>query len=157
MIDYRLHMPQIYGRNKRAFYDYEILEKYEAGLVLSGQEVKAVRAKTVSLKGSYVTLKNGVPFLINAHISPYKHAGKIKNYEPTRSRKLLLNKSEIKSLIGKLQQKGLTLVPLSLYNKHRRIKLEFALAKGKKQYDKRESIKSREASRVILRKLRQRY
>ncbi|MBU1119366.1 SsrA-binding protein SmpB [Patescibacteria group bacterium] len=147
-------MPQIYAKNKRARYDYEILETYEAGLMLTGQEVKSVRDKTVSLKGSFVTLKGNEAYLTNAHISPYKHAGKLKAYDPTRSRKLLLHKHELNSLIGKLKQKGLTLVPLLLYNKNSRIKLSFGLGKGKKKFDKRDSIKKRDVERKIQRMMR---
>lgn len=149
-------MSKTLARNKRARFDYHILEKYEAGLVLSGQEVKSIRDKTVSLKGSYVVLKGSEPFLINAHVSPYKHAGRLKDYDPTRSRKLLLKKNELKSLIGKLKQKGLTLVPISLYSKNRRIKLEFGLGKGKKEFDKRQDIKRREDDRKMMQKLKQR-
>lgn len=147
-------MPKILAKNKRARFDYQILENFEAGLVLTGQEVKSVRAKTVSLKGSYVTFKKNELYLINAHISPYKHAGNLKKYEPTRSRKILLKNQEIKSLIGKLKQKGLTLVPISLYSRNRRIKLEFGIGRGKKKYDKRQDIKKREDDRKILSKMK---
>lgn len=149
-------MPKILAKNRRARFDYHILEKFEAGLVLTGQETKSIRDKNVSLKGSYVTLKNNEPYLINAHISPYKHAGNLKSYEPTRSRKLLLNKKEIKSLIGKLKQKGLTLVPISMYSRNRRIKLEFGIGRGKQKHDKRQDIKKREDDRKMMQKLKQR-
>ncbi len=138
--------------NKRANFDYEILDKFEAGIVLAGHEVKSVKAGQVSLKGSFVTLKNvknkKIPSvnLTNAHIAPYKFAT-LSGYEPTRPRGLLLKKSEIKFLVGKTQEQGLTLVPLKIYTKHSLVKLEFALARGKKKYDKREQIKKRELDR----------
>ncbi len=143
------------AENKRARYDYETLEAYEAGLVLLGHEVKAIKTGRVSLKGSYVVVKNNEAYLINASIPPYQVANTSDNYDPERSRKLLLNKSEIKSLIGKSKQKGLTLIPLRLYTKKNKIKLEFAIGKGKKEIDKREEIKKREVKRDIQRKLRE--
>lgn len=141
--------------NKRAGFDYEISQKFEAGLVLSGHETKSAKAGHISLKGSFVTTKN-VPgkalpdlYLVNAHISLYKHASSVTNYEPTRSRKLLLKKSEIKYLVGKKQEQGLTLVPIKMYTKHSFVKLEFGIGRGKKKYDKREDIKKREENRKI--------
>ncbi len=133
--------------NRRARYDYEIFDIYEAGLVLFGHEVKAIKTGKASLKSSFVTLKNSEFFLINTYISPYQPKNTPKDYDPQRSRKLLLNKREISSLIGKLKQKGLTLAPIRLYNKKGKIKLEFALAKGKRKIDKREQIKQREFKR----------
>ncbi len=144
----------VLAKNRRARFDYKLLDKYEAGIVLSGQEVKSVKTGHISLKGSFVTLKKNEPYLTNANIPPYEHAGEIKNYDPTRSRKLLLKKSEIKSLIGKKQSRGLTLVPIQVYTKKRLIKLQFAVAQGKKQYDKREDIKKRESQRKIKRSLK---
>ena len=143
-----------YAINKKAKFDYDILEVYEAGLVLLGHEVKSIRQGHISLKGAFVTIKNTAKklpelYLINAHVSLYKQAGKIDNYNPERSRKLLLKKSEIKRLIGKKQEQGLTLVPLELYNKKGFIKLKFGLAKGKKKIDKRELIKKRELDRKL--------
>ena len=141
--------------NKRANFDYNIGDKYEAGIVLFGHEVKSVKTGHMSLKGSYVTIKTPEKreqpqvYLINAHISLYKQAGPIASYDPTRPRQLLLNKKEIKRLIGKKQEQGLTLVPLKIYTKHSFVKLEFGLGKGKKQYDKRETIKKREVERKI--------
>ncbi|MBU1349737.1 SsrA-binding protein SmpB [Patescibacteria group bacterium] len=141
--------------NKRANFDYEIKEKYEAGLVLLGHEVKSVKTGHINLKGSYVTVKQNdkkkLPelYLISAHISLYKHAGMIKDYNPTRPRKLLLKKKEIQHLIGKKQEQGLTLVPLKIYTKHGFIKLEFGIGKGKKKVDKREAIKKRETAKAI--------
>lgn len=141
--------------NKRANFDYEILEKYEAGLVLLGHEVKSVKTGHISLKGAFVTVKaaRGKPLpelhLINAHIPLYKHAGTVKSYDPYRSRKLLLKKNEIRHLIGKKQEQGLTLVPIKIYTKHSFIKLEFGIGKGKKKRDKREAIKKRDVLRDI--------
>ena len=140
--------------NKRAHYDYEISDKFEAGLILTGQEVKSAKTGHISLKGSFVTAKGNELFLTNANIPPYKHAGEVKNYDPTRSRKLLLKKSEIKSLIGKSRASGLTLVPIRVYTKKRYVKLEFGVGKGKKEFDKRESIKKREDERKMERTLK---
>lgn len=142
--------------NKRASFDYELLERYEAGIMLSGEEVKSAKMGHASLKGSFVTLKGGEVYLTNALISRYPLAHKETRHEDTRPRKLLLRKSEIRSLIGKVKQSGLTLVPIRLYTTHRLVKLEFALAKGKKAFDKRESIKKREAKRDMARALRER-
>lgn len=140
--------------NKKANFDYQILDKYEAGLELLGHEVKSIKTGHVSLKGAFVILKQPkktgrLPelFLINAYIPLYKHAGNIKNYDPYRSRKLLLKKSEIKHLVGKKNEQGLTLVPIKLYTKRSLIKLEFGLGKGKKKYDKRENIKKRDVEK----------
>ena len=138
--------------NKRAGFDYEVLDKYEAGLVLAGYEVKAVRAGNVNLKAAYITFRSDkaglpVPYLTNAHISLYKYASTVKDYDPTRPRKILLKAREIKHLMGKIKEKGLTIVPLSIYTKSRFLKLEFALARGKKKYDKREDLKKKDLDR----------
>ncbi len=140
--------------NKRARFDYEILDTFEAGLVLSGPEVKSIKTGHISLKGSFVTLKASgkrLPelYLTNAHIPPYKYASTVKNYEPDRPRKLLLKKSEISRLVGKKQEQGLTLVPIRIYTKRSLIKLEFGIGKGKKKIDKREAIKRRDIERKI--------
>src|SRR3989338_4613386 len=140
--------------NKKAFFDYEILDRYEAGLVLFGQEVKSAKTGHVSLKGSFVTLKNGELFLINADVPSYRHAGIVPGYDSRRSRKLLLKKAEIRHLTGKSKTEGLTLVPLRLYTKKRLIKLEFEVGRGKKKYDKRENIAKREAGKKIKRALK---
>jgi SsrA-binding protein len=140
--------------NKRANFDYIISDKYEAGLVLTGQEVKSIKMGHISLKESFVTAKGMELYLTNAHITPYKHAGEMKNYEPTQPRKLLLRKSEIKHLLGKVKIQGLTLVPIRVYTKRRLLKLEFAVGKGKKKYDKRETISKREAERNMQRELK---
>lgn len=144
--------------NKKAGFDYEFLEKFEAGIVLTGQEVKSIRQGQASLTGSFVTLnRKSEAFLTNAQIPPYKFAGPLPSYDSKRSRKLLLRQKELNYLIGKLQQSGLTLIPLSLYNKNNKIKLEFALSRGKKKADKRQSIKEREAKRDIERALKQKF
>ncbi len=135
--------------NKRANFDYEILENFEAGIVLSGQEVKSTKTGHISLVGSYVIIRDTEAWLVGAHISPYKMAGHLPGYDPTRSRKLLLHKKELLSLVGKIKQKGLTLVPLKVYTKKGKIKLEFGLARGKKKYEKRESIKKREIEKKM--------
>lgn len=140
--------------NKRARFDYEISDKYEAGLVLSGQEVKSAKTGHISLKGSFVTIKGNELYLTNANIPFYKHAGEIKNYDPTYPRKLLLKKSEIKSLIGKARVHGLTLVPIRVYTKKRLVKLEFGVGKGKKEFDKRETTAGREEERRMKRALK---
>ena len=147
----------ILARNKRAVFDYKLLDKYKAGIVLTGQEVKSIKTGHISLKGSFVTLKKNELYLTNATIPPYKHAGELKDYDPTHSRKLLLKKSEIKSLIGKIHVQGLTLVPIQVYTKKRLIKLKFAVAQGKKQYDKREDMKKRESQRKIKRTLKENF
>ena len=140
--------------NKRASFDYTLLDRYEAGLVLSGQEVKSVKTGHLSLKGSFVTVKGDELFLTNAFIPPYPFAGKLPHYDPTRSRKLLLKKSEIRSLIGKVRVNGLTLVPISVYTKKRLLKLSFAVGTGKKAHDKRQDIAKKDARRSMDRALK---
>lgn len=140
---------KLLAENRRARYDYQILESYEAGLALRGHEVKAIKTGHVSLKGSYVVIKKNEAYLINAFIPPYQPANTPEGYDPERSRKLLLKQSEIKALIGKSKQKGLTLIPLKLYTKRGKVKLEFGTGKGKRKQDKREEIKKREAEREM--------
>lgn len=137
--------------NKRASFDYEILQTFEAGIVLSGPEVKSVKKGMVNLAGSYVHIDNqGLVWLTNMHIAPYPPAiNAQQNYNPTRPRKLLLKKNEITNLIGKSKIKGLTIIPLKVYNKSGIIKVEIGLAKGKKKWDKREIIKKRETERKV--------
>ena len=143
-----------YAVNKKAKFDYEILDTLEAGLVLTGGEVKSIRSGSASLKGGFITFHNDDANLINVHIPKYKYVGNTKDYEPERSRKLLLKAKEITYLKGKIQEKGLTIIPLSLYNSGRHIKLEVALVRGKKNYDKRETIKKRELNREVKRSLK---
>lgn len=135
--------------NKRARFDYEILETYEAGIALLGHEVKSVRGGNVSLAGAFVTIRNDEAWLTNAHIGAYAKAGPLPGYDPLRSRKLLLQRREIATLLGKRKQAGLTLLPLSLYTKRNRLKVEIGLARGKKKYEKRESIKKRDTDRAM--------
>jgi SsrA-binding protein len=134
------------AENRKAFHDYHILETFEAGLALLGTEVKAIREGRVNLRDSFASVDAGEVFLYNVNISPYSHRG-YANHEPLRRRKLLLHKSEIRKLIGKTAEKGLTLVPLRMYFKNGRVKVAVSLAKGKKDYDKRETIKRRDADR----------
>ena len=134
-------------QNKKAFHDFFIEEKYEAGVVFEGWEVKSIRAGRVQLKEAYVTIRNCELYLIGCHISPLSTASTHINPDPTRTRKLLLHAGEIKRLIGKVERAGYTLVPLDLHYKTGRIKLEIGLAKGKKQHDKRENEKQREWER----------
>jgi SsrA-binding protein len=141
-------------KNKKAYFNYTILEKFEAGLVLIGQEVKSIKLGRVNLAGSYVVLKDNEFYLIGCNVPPYQPKNAPPDYNPERPRKLLLKKSEIKYLVGKSRQKGLTLVPLRLYTKRGKIKLEFGVAKGKKKADKREQIKRREAEREMERELK---
>lgn len=142
--------------NRKARHDYHILDKVEAGIVLHGTEVKSLRDGRANLKDSYASLKDEEIFLYNLHISPYSH-GNINNHDPVRVRKLLLHKKEIKKLIGKTQEKGLTLVPLRLYFKRGKAKVELALAKGKKSYDKRQDIAKRDADRDMKRALKEQH
>jgi SsrA-binding protein len=139
--------------NRKAWSDYEILESFEAGMSLKGTEVKSLREGRMNLKDSYAKVQDGEIYLVNAHISPYSH-GNIQNHEPLRERKLLLHKQEIKRLTGKTEEKGLTLVPLKVYFVRGKAKVELGLARGRKQYDKREQIKKRETQREILRELK---
>jgi SsrA-binding protein len=134
--------------NKKAFFDYQILETFEAGINLYGSEVKAVRLGRADLTGSFVRIIGNEAYLVNANISPYQ-SGQIENYDAQRSRKLLLHKKELISLRSKADGAGLALVPVSLYFKHGFIKLEIGLGKGKKQYDKRETIKKRDIQRDL--------
>ncbi|KKR48854.1 MAG: SsrA-binding protein [Candidatus Magasanikbacteria bacterium GW2011_GWC2_40_17] len=141
----------MHAENKRAFFDYNILEKWEAGIELAGDEVKSIRDGQISLKESYVTIKNSELFLINANISAYKKSRDIKGYNPTQSRRLLLKKKEIDRIIGLKTTQGLTIVPLKVYTKHHWIKLEIGLGKGKKKFEKKEQIKKKDIERELKR------
>ncbi|MFA6492577.1 MAG: SsrA-binding protein SmpB [Patescibacteria group bacterium] len=136
---------KIIAQNKKAYHEYEILEKFEAGLVLNGTEIKSIRNGRVNLSGTFCRIQNNELWVLNLHIAS--------TLEPERTRKLLVHKSEIKSLIGKTQQKGLTLIPLSLYIKKGKAKLEIALVRGKKIHDQRETIKKRDTKRQVQREL----
>ncbi len=150
----------VLATNKRASFDYHFLETYEAGLVLLGHEVKAIKDGHVSLKEAYVSLREDKGrqslFLLGAHISRYLYAGALEDYQPTRPRQLLLRQEELNRLIGKLNSGGLTLVPVKLYTKHSLIKVELALAQGKHKFDKREALKRRDIDRQIKTALKQR-
>jgi len=143
-----------YAINKRANYDYEILEKIEGGLVLAGYEVKSIKTGLISLKGAFVTIRDNQAYLTNASVPAYQPKNTPESYDPERSRKVLVHKSQLKSLIGKISRKGLTLVPIKVYSNRGLIKLEFGVGKGKKKFDKREDIKKREARVSIERALR---
>lgn len=139
--------------NRRAYHDYFIDEKYEAGMMLTGTEIKSVRNGRANLRDGFVRIDNREAWLENVHISPYAQ-GNVMNQEPVRSRKLLLHRKEISSLIGKVKQKGYTLIPLRIYIARNRAKVEVGLARGKRQYDKREAIAARDAKREIERAVR---
>ncbi|MCX6764564.1 MAG: SsrA-binding protein SmpB [Candidatus Nealsonbacteria bacterium] len=145
--------------NKKAYYDYEVLEKFEAGIFLLGQEVKSIKLGRINLGGSYVVLKqsekNPEVFLIGCSVPPYQPKNSPADYDPQRSRKLLLKREEIKYLIGKSSQRGLTIIPLKAYTKKGKIKIEIGIAKGKKKFDKKELIKKRDTDREIKRAINQ--
>jgi SsrA-binding protein len=134
------------AENRKAFHDYHVLDTYEAGVVLLGTEVKAIREGRVNLRDSFARVEKGEVFLYNVNISPYSHRG-YAEHEPLRQRKLLMRREEIRKLIGKTMEKGMTLVPLRMYFKSGRVKVAVGLARGKKDYDKRETIKRRETDR----------
>ena len=147
---------KILAQNKKAYHDYFIEEKYECGIELVGTEVKSLRLGQANIKDSYASIENGEVWLKGMHISPYEK-GNIFNRDPLRERRLLMHKYEIRKLIGKLKEQGYSLVPISIYLKGQRIKIELALAKGKKSYDKRQSIAEASAKREIERKLKERF
>lgn len=142
--------------NRKARYDYEVLDKYEAGIVLTGTEIKSIRNGNANLKDSYAVIKNGELYLLNMHISEYKE-GNIFNHDENRTRKLLLHKNEIKKIIDKVSIKGLTLVPLRLYFSKGKAKIELAVARGKHTYDKKETIKQRDLEREMKKSLSRKY
>ncbi len=144
----------VISTNKRAYFDYQILETYEAGIELMGFEVKAIKTGRINLAGSYAIVKNNQLWLLNADVPPYQPKNTPADYAPKRTRRLLLKKKEIKNLIGQTKQKNLTLVPLKVYAKNGRIKIEIGLVKSRKKFDKRELIKKREVQRQIQEKLR---
>ncbi len=146
-------MPTL-ATNKHAYHNYLVLEEFEAGIILSGSEVKSVKDGQLNLKGSYATLNENELWLVNSYISPYKLSSSQANYKPDQKRKLLLHKKEVSSLIGKLKAKGLTLMPLSVYTKGSLIKIKIGVCRGKKAHDKREYIKKRESDIRIRRLLK---
>jgi SsrA-binding protein len=144
----------VIATNKRAHFDYELSDFYEAGLVLFGHEVKSIKAGHISLKGAFIATKKtakALPefYLTNSYVTPYKYAGKIEGYKPDRPRKLLLSKKEIERLVGKSKEQGLTLVPTKIYTKKSLLKLEFGVGRGKRKYEKRDDIKKRDVDRDI--------
>ena len=146
---------KVVASNRKARHDYEILDTYEAGIALTGSEIKSVRAGRVSLKEGYVMPRNGELWLQEVHIAPYSQAGAF-GHDPKRPRRLLLHRKEINRIISRVQEKGLTLIPLSMYLSHGLAKVELALARGKKKYDKREALRKKESQRQIERTLRRR-
>ncbi len=146
---------KIISDNRQARFNYHILETYEAGVSLQGTEVKSIREGRVNLRDGYVLVRNDEAWLLNVHISPYQKASDFFNHEPRRTRRLLLHKQEIRKLIGKVEQQGLTLVPLKMYFKRGWVKVDIALAQGKKLYDKRETIKRRDDKRAMQRAIKQ--
>ncbi len=140
-----------YAENRKAHFDYEILEKYECGIELLGTEVKSVREGRMSLEGAFVIVRGGEAFIINANIPAYQVANTPSDYDPLRNRKLLLTKKEIAELAGNEKNKSLTIIPISVYNKGRKIKVVIALVKGKKKFDRRETTKKRETDREVRR------
>ena len=145
---------KIVSDNRQARYLYEILETYEAGIQLTGTEVKSIREGKVNIQDGYALIRDGEAWLLNAHISPYTGSGQYFNHEPRRTRKLLLHRQEIRKLIGKVEQQGLTLVPLRMYLKRGLVKVSIALGKGKKLHDKREDLKRRQDQRDIQRAMK---
>ncbi|MBK3332714.1 SsrA-binding protein SmpB [Persephonella atlantica] len=142
---------KVVATNKNAYHNYNIIETYEAGLVLKGSEVKSIREGAVNLRDSFIRIDDGEAFIYNMYVAPYKPASKLQ-HDPYRKRKLLLHKREILKLMGKVQEKGLTIIPLKLYFKDGKAKLEIALAKGKAKYEKREAIKERDIKRELSKK-----
>jgi SsrA-binding protein len=146
---------KVIASNRRAVRDYHIEDRYEAGLVLLGSEIKSIRAGRANLRDGYVTPRDGELWLVNVHIAPYQPAAR-QGHDPRRPRKLLLHRREINRLIGRVQERGYTIVPLRLYLKHGRAKVEIGLARGKRKYDKRAAIAERESQRQIERTLKER-
>ena len=142
--------------NKKAFHDYEILEKFEAGLVLNGTEVKSLRQGRANFQDSYAKVMDGELWIVNFHITPYDHGG-YSNHDPVRRRKLLLHKFELKKLVSKIEERGLTVVPLRIYFKGSYAKMQIGLARGKKFYDKRKDIANRDMVRDTQRELKNKY
>ena len=155
VISDRKRAERLLADNRKAHHDYHILHTYEAGIVLLGTEVKSIREGRVNLRDSFARVEGGEVFIYNIHVSPYSHRG-YADHEPTRRRKLLLHKGEIRRLIGKTVERGMTLVPVRMYLKNGRVKVVVGVAKGKKTYDKRETIRRREAERETRRAIKQR-
>ena len=145
---------KIYSENKKAFYDYEIIEKYEAGLVLTGQEVKSIKTGHINLAGSYVIMQDGVPVLVGAKVPPYQPKNAPMDYNPQQQRRLLLNKKEINYLAGRANEKGFSLIPLKVYENNGRIKLEFGVAPAQKKFQKKKKKKKRTEPRRNTRRIK---
>jgi len=145
---------KVLSENKKAYFNYEIVDRFQAGICLQGQEVKSIKSGRINLAGSYVVLRSEEVYLVGAKVPPYQPKNAPGDYDPERSRKLLLRKAEIKQLIGKTKEKGLTLVPLKVYTIKGQIKIEFGVAKGRKIIDKRQLIKKRETDKEIERELK---
>lgn len=145
---------KVISDNRQARFRYEILDTYEAGVELKGTEVKSIRQGKVNLRDGYALIRNGEAWLLNVHISPYESSSNFFNHDPRRTRRLLLHKKEIRKLIGKVEQDGLTIVPLKMYMKRGLVKVAIALAKGKKLHDKRETIKQRQDKREMARAMK---
>jgi SsrA-binding protein len=146
---------KVLATNRKAFHDYHVEETFETGVALTGTEIKSVRAGSVNLRDSYAQVKNGELWLMNVHIAPYEPASR-QNVDPYRDRKLLMHRKEILRLFGRVQEKGLTLIPLRMYLKKNRAKVEIGLARGKRQYDKRDAISKRDAAREMERAVKTR-
>ena len=142
-----------YAKNKKAYHDYEILEEFDAGIVLNGDEVKAIKGNHAQLKGAFVDTENEAAYLNNAHVSPYKHSAR-KNSDPVRKRKLILHKKEIATIAQFINQKGVTAIPLELYPKKGLIKLKIGICRGKKLYDKRETLRKRDQEMEIKKEIK---
>lgn len=155
IISDRKRAERLLADNRKAHHDYHILHTYEAGIVLLGTEVKSIREGRVNLRDSFARVEGGEVFIYNIHVSPYSHRG-YADHEPTRRRKLLLHKTEIRRLIGKTVERGMTLVPVRMYLKNGRVKVVVGVAKGKKLYDKRETLRRREAERETRRAIKER-
>jgi SsrA-binding protein len=140
---------KVIARNRKASYEYQLGERYEAGLVLTGSEIKSIRANKINLQDGFVQEQNGELWLLNVHITPYDHSGTYGYTEPLRARKLLLHKKQIAQIIGRIRERGMTVIPTQVYLKNGRAKVEIALAKGKKLYDKRADIAKRDSEREI--------
>src|SRR5512135_1228722 len=146
---------KVVATNRKAYHDYEVEETHEAGVVLTGTEIKSIRAGSVNLRDSYAQVRNGEMWVMNVHIAPYEPASR-QNVDPYRDRKMLMHRKEILRLFGRAQEKGLTLIPLRLYLKKNKAKVEIGLARGKKEYDKRDAIAKRESAREIDRAVKER-
>ena len=145
---------KVVADNRQARFRYEILETYEAGIELKGTEVKSIRDSKVNLRDGYALIRSGEAWLLNVHVSPYERSSDYFNHDPRRTRRLLLHKQEIRKLIGKVEQEGLTLIPLKMYMKRGLVKISIALCKGKKIHDKRESLKERQDKREMARAMK---